>query len=318
MRTVLVTGAGGFLGQALLAQLLEDPELRIQACLRGRNLPPELCRHPRLVLYQGDLKDADFCDELCSGVDLIIHLAGRAHTGGGIELQWAQSYTPTQMLGEAALRQGVAKLIFVSSIKAADPGQSAYAEIKYRQEEWLLDLHQRGQLKVVCLRPALIYGAGMRGNLATLLRLLRRPRLRLLPRPSGVMGMIGLQDCCRAIIAALDVEALEGGVWQLDDGTAYPIASLFTQVRRQLGLPAPWMWIPRPLLWLAAQLGELSAPFTHVSLGRGTYRTLYLERFTADSRFGALTGFEPTQTLQRELPVLLESLNVGLNKSLDK
>src|SRR5690606_13767320 len=129
---------------------------------------------------------------LCSGVDLIIHLAGRAHTGGGIELQWAQSYTPTQVLVEAALRQGVPKLIFVSSIKAADPAQSAYAEIKHRQEQWLLDLHQRGQLKVVCLRPALIYGAGMRGNLATLLRLLRRPRLRLLPRPGGVMGMIGL------------------------------------------------------------------------------------------------------------------------------
>lgn len=308
VKTVLLTGAGGFVGQALLRHLLESTDFEVRAQLRQRNLPSRLCEHPRLTLHHGDLSDPLFCEALCEGVELIIHLAGRAHTTGGRDAQWAGSHVPTRLLAEAAVRHGVGKFVFLSSIKAREPAQSPYAEVKHLQEELLLDLHRRGQLRVVCLRPALIYGPGMRGNLATLLRLLRKPQLRLLPRPRSQMGLIGLEDCCRAIIAGLDIEALEGRAWQLDDGVRYDIAEMFHRVRTQLGLAPPLLWIPRPLVYCATLLAELSAPLTGLSVGRGSYATLYLERFQPDPRYGELSGFVPRQEFYRELPVLLENM----------
>jgi UDP-glucose 4-epimerase len=312
VKTILVTGAGGYVGQALLRQLLERDDLLVHAQLRQRSLPRELCEHPRLVLLQGDLSDPVFCDELCLGVDLIIHLAGRAHTAGTRDAQWTGSHVPTRLLAEAAVRHKVGKFVFLSSIKANAPGQSPYAEVKRLQEELLLDLHQRKQLRVVCLRPALIYGPGMRGNLATLLKLLQKPHLRLLPRPSGEMGLIGLEDCCRAIIAGLEIEALEGQCWQLDDGVRYQVAELFRRVRKQLGLAPPLMWIPRPLVFCATALAELSAPLTGLSIGKGSYATLYLERFRPDPRYGELSGFAPRQEFYRELHSLVIPAQAGI------
>jgi UDP-glucose 4-epimerase len=313
VKTILVTGAGGYVGQSLLRQLLERDDLQLRAQVRGRDLPHALGEHPRLTLRRGELSDPQFCDDLCRGVDLIVHLAGRAHTAGTRAAQWAGSYIPTRSLAEAARRHSVGKLVFLSSIKAntsepsssPSPGHSPYAEVKRLQEALLLDLHQRGHLRVVCLRPALIYGPGMRGNLATLLNLLQRPWLRLLPRPTGEMGLIGLEDCCRAIIASLEREDLEGQCWQLDDGVCYEVAALFVRVRQQLGLAPPLLWIPRPLVFCAAALAELSAPLTGISIGKGSYATLYLERFRPDPRYGELSGFAPRQDFYRELPRLL-------------
>ncbi|MDR0780808.1 MAG: NAD-dependent epimerase/dehydratase family protein [Pseudomonadales bacterium] len=306
MKTLLVTGAGGYVGQALLKQLLAQGDWLIHAQLRQRSLPRELCEHPRLVLRQGDLADPAFCDALCAGVDLIIHLAGRAHTAGTRDAQWRGSHLPTRLLAEAALRHKVGKFVFLSSIKAMTPQQSPYAEVKRLQEDLLLDLHQRGLLRVVCLRPALIYGPAMRGNLATLLKMLRKPRLRLLPRPSGTMGLIGLEDCCRAIIAGLDIEALQGRSWQLDDGVRYDLADLFRRVRHQLGLTPPLLWIPRPVVFCATALAQWSAPLTGLGIGKGSYATLYLERFRPDPRYGELSGFAPRQEFYQELPRLLD------------
>jgi nucleoside-diphosphate-sugar epimerase len=306
VKTILVTGASGYVGQELVRQLLEREDFLVHAQLRQRSLPRELCEHPRLVLKQGDLSDFAFCEALCAGVDLIIHLAGRAHTSGNRDAQWAGSQIPTLNLAEAAMRHKVGKLVFISSIKAATPSQSPYAEIKRRQEDDLLQLHYKGQLRVVCLRPALIYGPGMRGNLRTLLKLLQKPRLRLLPRPSGEMGLIGLEDCCRAIIAGLEIEALEGQRWQLDDGVRYDLAELFRRVRKQLGLAPPLMWIPRPLVYFAVVLADQIAPWSGLSFGKGSYATLYLERFRPDPRYGELSGFAPRQEFYRELSRLLD------------
>lgn len=301
---ILLTGAGGFIGTALLPQLLAAGHT-VRA-LYHRAVPTQL---PGGVdAQQGDLLDAGLCRQLCQGMDLVLHLAGRAHVGGSEADQQRNTLDATRVLADAAVLAGVDRFVFVSSSKARFPAHSPYAAAKRAAEDLLLERHARGELQVLCLRPALVYGPGMRGNLATLLRLLRRPFLPLFPGSTVPLGMIAREDCCRAILCALQTEALAGGVWELHDGEAHTLDSIVHEVRSWLQLPPPRLRLPRFCVQLAAGLAGLSAPLTGSSIGPGTFRALYAEPCEQDERFARLTGFHPQHSFRSQLPALMESI----------
>lgn len=303
-RQVLVTGAGGFLGAALLPQLLARGH-GVRALYRSA-VPAGLPAGVEAV--QGDLLDPLLCRRLCSGVDAVIHLAGQAHVRSTAAEQRRNTLDSTRQLAQAALAVGLRRFLYISSCKARFPAHSPYAAAKREAEALLLALHASGQLDVVCLRPALVYGPGMRGNLATLLRVLQRPFLPAFPAAALPMGMIGRDDCCRAICAALSCAALSGGVWELHDGQVHTLDSLVRDVRAWLQLPPPRLRLPRFCVQLAAGLGGLAGPLLGPAVGMGTYRALYAEPYVHDAGFGRLTGFQPQDSFRALLPVLMAAL----------
>lgn len=299
---VLVTGAGGFIGKAML-DALARLELDMRALFHER--------HPvRLPLrcqsYTGDLSSPEFCLELCKGIDVIVHLAAQAHAGGPRLLHLRNSHRLAVNLAEAAIASGVKQFIFISSTKANYPDHSAYAAVKRLTEDYLLGLHQRKLISVLCLRPPLVYGRGMQGNLATLLSVLRNPWLLVFIRSSNPVGMISLDDCCRAIAAALDKPELFGRVWELNDGRSYTLTDIIHRVLDVQKLRQPFLIVPRPLVKLLAFCAELSAPLTKTAFSMGTYRALYEEPYRLDRSYAEASGFEPKQDFYSLLPSLLE------------
>lgn len=300
---ILLTGAGGFIGSALLPLLVE----------RGHGVRA-LYRSSMPVLQagveniQGDLADEILCRQICQGVDAVIHLAGQAHVQCSKGSHIRNTYETTSKLAKSAGEEGVQQFIYISSTKANYPAHSAYAAIKLATETHLLQLHAHGDLKVVCLRPALVYGAGMKGNLATLLRWLQRPRLPVFPGSSTPLGMISREDCCQAIVTALECGMVAGRSWELHDGQDYTLESLVQAVRNYLALPQPLLTVPRACMQVAAWLASVSAPFTGISVGLGTYRAMYAEPYRRDDSFSQHTGFHPQQTFYNQLPALMESI----------
>jgi UDP-glucose 4-epimerase len=301
---ILLTGANGFIGSALLPLLAAGPH-ELRALYRSR-APAVL--PPGVEAMQGDLLQEGVCERACEGIDVIIHLAAQAHAGSSAAQQQRDTLECTRRLAEAACRAGVQRFLYISSSKAAYPAHSAYAAAKRAAEDLLLDLHASRQLRVVCLRPALVYGPGMRGNLATLLRLLRRRFLPLFPASSMPLGMIALQDCCTAIALALDHPELDGSTWDLHDGQHHALDDLVRQTREYLGLPPPLLRLPRICVQLAARLATVSAPLTGVAFGMGTYYALYKEPCALDERFSRATGFRAQHEFRSQLPALMESL----------
>ena len=319
--TIVVTGAGGFIGSALIPLLLEalpadiiraqirhtplvQPEL---ADLQG-TIPGTLTSHPRLELLQGDLSDAAFCELLCQGADHVIHLAGYAHTAANRNTQLTLNLVMTETLARAAVAMGVAAFTCISSIKAKHPDQSPYAEIKQRQEALLFQYHEQDKISVTCLRPALVYGPGMKGNLKSLLNLLSRPFLPVFPAPVATIGLISLNDCCRAIIVSLTCPALAGQSWQLDEGIAYPLRELFSRARTIQGLAGPVLPLPGWCVKAGIRMLGALAPLTGKAIGMGSYHSLYSENWQADPAFGEVTGWTPTTRFYDELPQLIKSV----------
>src|SRR5690606_15053418 len=146
----------------------------------------------------------------------------------------------------------------------------------------------------------------MRGNLRSLLRVLARRHLPFFVKSSNPLGMVSVQDLCRAIVAALDAESLPDRVWELSDGVNYTLDDLVAELRGALGLAAPALSLPSPVFHGLAYCAVLAAPLLRSGLSLSTYRTLFEGNYVPDAGFSQHTGFVPQDNFRRRLPELLE------------
>lgn len=184
MARILVTGASGFIGRALCPALAAKGH-HVIAGLRRAAAPgatPMAGAEPRIL---GDiLPGRGWSDEL-RGVEIVIHLAQRAHRRVAAEILAGEPQAAAT-LAHAAAREGARRFLYVSSIKAmgdatpldrpfrADdpphPGD-AYGRAKLMTEHALATVASDAGLDLVILRPPLVYGPGVGGNFRALARL---------------------------------------------------------------------------------------------------------------------------------------------------
>jgi nucleoside-diphosphate-sugar epimerase len=185
---VLVTGAPGFIGRALVPALV-TAGYEVRAA--GRSLPA--FAPPVETASHGDLDVNANWSPLLAGVEFVVHLAGIAHTGPGVQaVQYDRvNHQATAALADAARQVGVKRVVFVSTIRAqtgpradhvlteedAPEPTDAYGRSKLAAEAAL----SRSGVDFTVLRPVLVYGPGAKGNLHTLARLAALP----VPLPFG-------------------------------------------------------------------------------------------------------------------------------------
>lgn len=300
---VLVTGASGFVGAQLVPMLLQQNH-QVRVVTRD---PEQLQRHDwhsQVEVIVGDLFDADVCARAVAGIDAIVHLAGLAHVRASSHEHRQQNFLITKQLAQAAQAANVQTFVYISSCKARYPAHSDYGHYKLASENFLLAL--QGAMRVVCLRPGVIYGVGMRNNLRTLLRLLQRPSLPVFVGSNNGVSMISVGDCCRAIIAAIQQPQLAGKVWELSDGQGYTLNTLVSRVRQSLQRPLPVLvlgrWTSLPLFVLAS----IVPPLRWRGVGLNSWRVLFSEHYPAEKHFAEASGVWPQDTLYQIMPALIE------------
>lgn len=279
---VLVTGAGGFIGGALCARLLRDA-WQPRALLRSGALPGVPCVH-------GDLLDMQAMRAACTGVERIFHCAGRAHVderaGGGGE-HFRSNLEGTRVLAEAALAEGVRRLVFLSSVKAvgeagdrqvgeewdAEP-ETAYGRSKRAAETALRGFAERG-LEVVVLRPAMVYGPGCKGNLPAMMRWVAKGWFPPLPETGNRRSLVHVDDLLDAMLRAAQHPEAAGRTYVVAAREAFSGRALYDALRRALGMPPSGRHVRREMLAVAARAGDLlravgwaGVPFHSAALSR--------------------------------------------------
>lgn len=261
----LITGATGFIGQRLWGALRAGGwECRV------------LVRKPVATenAVVADLSDKNALTAVCSGVERVFHCAGYAHafssrSADDADLHWRINFEGTRNLVEAAGQAGVRRFVFLSSVKAmAEPGaifadedfsgapETAYGCAKRAAEETVLVAGRRYGMHVVNLRLAMVYGAGGRGNLERMGRLVRRGLFPPLPETGNHRSLVHVDDVVAAMRRVVDDDRASGRTYIVASPEAPSGRELFDALRVALGMPRCTWAVPESALRLAARVGD--------------------------------------------------------------
>ena len=271
---ILVTGATGFVGRAVVHRLLaEDTHRCMVAVRRVSHLWPQ--RVPQHIV--GDMGASTDWSSALRGASCIVHCAARVHVMDDQAADPLAEFRRTNVAGTLALARqaaaiGVRRFVFVSSIKVngsqtivhnpfrADdvpmPADS-YGISKWEAEQGLREISAQAGMEVVIVRPPLVYGPGVKANFATLVRWLRRG----IPLPLGGIhnrrSLVGLDNLVDLLVRCVSHPAAAGQIFLVSDGEDISTTELLCRIGQALGQPA--RLVPVPVIWLqmaAAVLGQ--------------------------------------------------------------
>jgi nucleoside-diphosphate-sugar epimerase len=221
-RRLLLTGATGFVGRALLQRLGAEGRA-VRVLRRSEGSSPALTGVSVDVVEVGDLETATLDAHLFLGVDAVIHLAARVHQMSedaetAEAMHFRANAVATERLAEAASRFGVRRFVYMSSIKvngertndapysaANTPSPvDAYGRSKWAAEQALFKLAADSNMSVAVIRPCLVVGPGAKGNLAVLARLLSAGIPLPLRAVANRRSMVSLENLVDLILRAID------------------------------------------------------------------------------------------------------------------
>lgn len=249
---ILLTGAGGFIGQAVLQAL--------QAA--GHTVRPAVSPH-RAGAMPGSIA-TDFARDTApsawlprlQGIDAVVNAVGVLRDSRSRPIAAVHCDTPVALF-DACAQAGVHRVVQISALGIED-NATQYASTKRAADEHLLGLHAKGLLQATVVRPSIVFGRGGASS-ALFMQLARLPLIGL-PRAvlqARVQPLV-VADLALAVTRLLEGDAAVQGVVECTGPQAMPLADFIASLRRQCGYPAARvLTLPDWLTQLSARAGDL-------------------------------------------------------------
>jgi UDP-glucose 4-epimerase len=258
MRLVFITGATGFIGQRLINAV--NGEFRVLSRVKHPNYKTIVC----------DLQSEVIPDQALNNVSTVFHLAGFSHdlrdANKISDLYYKVNVSATVQLAELAVRAGVKKFVFVSSVKAGgdlslgecssetdqgDP-EGVYGKTKREAEFKLLEIGKESGMHVSIIRPSLVYGPNVKGNLKLMLSGIKKGWFPPLPETGNKRSMIHVDDLVRAILLVAEDKRANGEIFIATDGVPHSSREIFNSMCDLVGKSIPKWSVPKILFDFAS------------------------------------------------------------------
>jgi len=306
---IMLTGATGFVGGAVLTQLMQQPDLAIRTF--GRRITVELSVNTSANVshFIGEIDcETDYSATLCD-IDVIIHCAARAHIMHDEAADSLAEYRRVNVEGTLNLaRQGVAagikRFVYLSSIKVNGESTSVgspfyesdslsakdfYGQSKAEAEKQLIELSKATGLEVVIIRPTLVHGPGVKANFAALMNLASKG----IPLPFGCINqnkrsLVSVTNLVDLIITCIDHPKAANQVFLVSDDHDVSTSEMVREMAKALEKPTWQLPIP---IWCYKLAGKL---FNKSDVVERLTGSLQVDIFHTKQTL----GWTPPQTLQ--------------------
>ena len=270
---LLITGASGFVGQHLCAELLIQRKL-VRVATRSANVWGE--NEKIEVSPIGEIDGLTNWGSVFDGVDAIVHLAARVHISNDKALDPLVAFRRVNVdgtlnLAKQAAAAGVRRFVFISSIgvngneserpfteEDTPNPQEPYAVSKLEAEQGLRVLAQKAGMEVVIIRPPLVYGANAPGNFAKMLGLIKWAARFHLPLPLGAIhnrrSLVAVQNLVNFIVACINHPAAANQTFLVADGVDISTTELLRACAAAKGASLFLLKIPQRWLELISSL----------------------------------------------------------------
>ena len=257
-KRVLVTGASGFVGRPLVDALLRAG-YAVRAVTRRQTSFPDSVE----VVIIPDLKNPIDWSPILQGVDIIVHLAGPAHSKipENAYSEFDQvNWLATQRLADATKEVAIERFVYISSVRA-QVGASAVQAVREQDEPRPTNQYGRSKLAAeqairasgvpfTIFRPVVIYGPHPKGNMKTVVQLARSS----IPLPvmnfTSRRSVLGVENLISAIIFALNNPITIGETYLVADPKPVTIGEMLTMLRKTQGRSLSTIYVPQVIVRL--------------------------------------------------------------------
>ena len=281
--TTLITGATGFIGRRLISAV--DGEIRVLSRVAHSDLETVIC----------DLQSSVISDNTLDNIDTVFHLAGFAHDMRDpskiVDLYYKINVSATVQLAELAVKSGVKRFVFVSSIKAGgistpkkcinendqiDP-EGIYGKTKREAELRLLKIGKESGMHISIIRPSLVYGPDVKGNLKSMLLGVEKGWFPPLPETGNKRSMIHVDDLVRAILLVAGDDRANGEIFIATDGAPHSSREIYNAMCTVLDKSIPKWSMPKTLFDIASLVSSQIKYKINKLLGDECYSSAKLE-----------------------------------------
>lgn len=297
MNKVFVTGASGFIGKRLVAALLADNvSVRVLSRYDQSDFDTVVC----------DLQNETIPSAALTDIDTVFHLAAFAHDlrdATNIEhLYRLVNVSATEELLRLATLSGVQRFIFVSSVKAGghvssdqcisesdqNKPEGVYGQTKYEAELRVLEIGRQSNMHVSILRPSLVYGNGVKGNLSCMFSAIKKGWFPPLPETGNNRSMVHVDDLVSALLLVCENDRANGEIFNVTDGNEYSSREIYETMCSILGKKAPSWNVPKFVFYMASIFSPRLAYMVEKLLGDECYSSEKIR----------MIGFSPSKTLK--------------------
>lgn len=302
---VFITGAGGFMGKALVK--------------RYRELGAEVCgldvtADPQAGIISGDVSQPDGWEQAVQGSQLLIHTAAIVTNNVAREEAWRVNVLGTRRVLEAARKAGVQRFVHISSLAAmryiiadrADetapvmPTGNPYVDTKIAGEQTVLAAHAAGEMACTIVRPSDIYGPGSRPWTVVPVQMIQKGLFLLPAHGQGVFRAIYIDDLVEGVMLAAEKDAALGQIFILGGEDTITCQEFFGYYYRMLGKQGPPL-LSTPLAVAIAEIGRLLFTLLgrQTELGRGAMEMLSKKNTVSNAKAHRLLGWHPRVGLEQ-------------------
>ena len=265
---ILITGQNGFIGKALF-NLLQQQGHQVRGTVRSW----QKIEQGKDIVAVGDIDSTTDWSSSLAGVEVVVHLANRAHilndhTENPLSIFRQVNVAGTIQLAKQAVKFGVKRFVFVSSIKVNGEStdkhpfkendkpnpQDPYSISKLEAEYALHEISAKSSMEIVIIRPPLVYGQGVKGNFERLSRLVESG----IPLPFASIenkrSLISLENLVQILAKAINHPDVADRTLLVSDKEDLSTPELIKKIAISIGKPVRFFYFPPMLLKIIGKL----------------------------------------------------------------